>query len=499
MRTPGIGLFVAMLALARVSAAESGGFEAGAAPSATTATSGSSAPEYAFEENLKDSMEAGEKNLAAGRLDEAGIDFENALTLDPENERALERLFDVYEKSGKKLLAEKLLERMRSSGKAGQEKLAALEKRLDAIVAVVPRPARAASTAQAGGAQGGSSATPVAASSRSSPPATPAGGGDGLDELERDLGAADPVAATPDPAAGKAAFGGKVEAADAQGPGGSGAAEQPATSAARSTPATVAPPDADLSKLTPEQKFEQSVALAKQKNYQRAIPLYVAALQANNGLLARDDFGLRALSQSYYESRTKADPKNPQFHFMIGWFAELDSRNDDALKAYEEVARLTRPGDDLHGFATLKVEQIQALSKQLALAQAQQAEKRREAAREKELADISRGQAKGLTAADYLKKGSESFEKWKKDKSASVLAEALAYYQGAVAVDGKNPKVRLALARVKIDQAIAGDASAKTVARQELEAALKLNPDAETKKQVQSLLDGLSGTKPAAK
>ena len=481
------------------------------------------ATDFVFEDNLKEALAGGQRNLASGQLEDAEVDFENALTLDPSNVDAMEKLFEIFSKMGRKLQAEGLLQRMRESGKLPDTRLSELGRQAAAIVAGT-RSAAARTAARTGTAPAdagdapGVATSPVSASSGAGKDvaslstddlsdalaegltapaagATGPGGGsdDGLGELEKEL--------THDLAGGSPKPGTDAGSLPAEG-GGKRAVAPPkgfleAVSGSAAERAAKAP-DRDPSKLSPDEKFEASLELAKKKDFQKAIPLYVSALQAKNSLLARDDFGLRAISQSYYESRIKSEPANPQMHFMLGWFAELDSRNDDALEAYRQVVKTAKPTDDLHNFAKLKVEQIEALRNSLVLAQKAEAQKREEAAKKTQLSNITQGKLEGLKGGDYLKKGNESFERWKKDKSATSLEEAMAYFEGALVVDGNNPKTHLEYAKVKIDQAIAGDPTAKETARKELETAMLLKPDSDTRKQIQSLLDGLGSSKQTA-
>lgn len=442
---------------------------------------------YEYFDNVKEALVSGQRFLDQRKYREAQTDFENVLLMDPGNETAHLKLFRVYVALKKPELARRVVERLRQVGRVDAARLKSLEDELSPLPAPSEGEARDGSgvdldrrmleyLSPKGLDSGGSTVTFTAldtASGRtfgSEPPPEAREKSTSMDDI---LGAESALVDEP---------------ADSGGPG-----KKPLLAEGDDLGAEPSlDPLASSERKTPEDRFARSIELAKKKNFDSAIPLYVTAIQAKPSLMGMDDFGLMQLSRQAYLERVKKEPKNANLHFLVAFFHERFSDYDKAVDSYRKARDLCPPTSRLHLHARDKVVALEQRKEILAVQAKEDARKQAKKAAEAEVELIAQGKASTVkTAAEYHQRGTEHYQKWLGQRSKPDLRMARAFFEGAIVKEASNPEYHFRYAVLLIDEASLGDSAAKTKAQAELEQTLKLNPPDAFRKEAETLLKSL--------
>lgn len=386
--------------------------------------------EYSYQDNVTEFMASGMRNLEAGKLADAELDFENVMTVSPGHVPGRKRLLDVYLLQGKGALARRTLDALVAQGALADADKAEFERRLAAVPSAPPPP----------------TAPPR-------PTATPA-------------------AAAATGSGGTAPTGKPVAASSATGSSGS---------------------SGDGGRLTAEEKFDEAKRLRRSGRTADAIRLFVAAIQENPGLLGRDDEGLLEISRRHYTLKAKEEPDDANVQFVLAYFHEVFSEFTEAQGAYRRVSELAGADSRLGRVARSKVESLQVAIANKKLQDEEATRIRAGEERAARLADLAAGRHATVAGAEnFLARGKELYASWNSSKKADELEEARAWLEGAVTLDGELGEARYSLALVCIEQAADGVAGARDAARTNLEKAVTCVMDEAQKASAQALLDSLS-------
>jgi len=108
------------------------------------------------------------------------------------------------------------------------------------------------------------------------------------------------------------------------------------------------------------------------------------------------------------------------------------------------------------------------------------------------LMDIAQGKHASFTkAVEFADKAKDIYGEWVKSKDDALLDDAIAYYRGAISVDGSQAGYHYGLALVYIEKAATGDINYKGNAKMALERTLALNPSDTMRVSAQKLLNNV--------
>lgn len=401
------------------------------AVSCLTAAPARATDEYSYQDNVTEFMTSGMRNLEAGKLADAELDFENVMTVSPGHVPGRKRLLDVYLLQGKGALARQTLDALLAQGALADAEKAEFERRLAAVPSAPP------------------------------PPTAP-----------------------PRPTA---------KPAVAAGPGGTAPTGKPVAASTATVSPGSSGSSVDGGRQTAEEKFDEAKRLRRSGRTADAIRLFVAAIQENPGLLGRDDEGLLEISRRHYTLKAKEEPDDANVQFVVAYFHEVFSEFAEAQEAYRRVAGLAGGDSRLGRVARSKVESLQVAIANKKLQDEEATRIRASEERSARLADLAAGRHATVAGAEnFLARGKELYASWNSSKKADELEEARAWLEGAVTLDGELGEARYSLALVCIEQAADGVAGAREVARASLEKAVTCTMDDAQKASAQALLDSLS-------
>jgi DNA-binding SARP family transcriptional activator len=418
--------------------------------------------DFEYEDNVATALEAGREALAAGRLDDAVVELENALLMAPGHVGAHEALVQAYAKNGEAALAKKLLKRMRRGRLVGAG-------RLDELEAMVQGDGGDEGAVRGGLWDGGAPALP--------PPgaAVPSGTarsfqvattedlqeleevpiGDGLDDLLEDL----EEDGEPDTPPDQPASAGRV-------------------------------PDAK------DPWAVHAFAVAEYRRTGSALEagrLLVQALQAAPELLAEPDAGLFDATYKAYDKRLEGDPDNHDARFVLAFLEEKRGENAEAIADYRKVAEGAGKTSRLGKVASARADVLEAEIKRQQAELAAQNAAAAKVATQRSLDAIAQGLADEVkTPEGYREKGRESHKKYQDSNDLFDLEVAAAYYQGAITKEPSNGENHYRFALVKIDMATEGVDGAQDEARTSLEKALALKPEDAIRVDAENLLKALT-------
>jgi tetratricopeptide (TPR) repeat protein len=434
--------------------------------------------DYSFEDNIKDYMAAGVSSFDSGKLLDAQIDFENILAMNPRHKGAILKLLDVLILRKEKGSATEVLMNIEKEKLASADEITTYREKLKKLQDKEPVRLAKALSADDDFQSSGKAAAGEDGSTNGLP---------GLDALDDDELSEDnetsEIDVMPD-----------LEIPDVEN---SNVEKSGLKSSDAGKP---------LSTMSPAEQFKLALSLKKnaapsldrgsnkeQVDLLKSIRLFVSAIMADPGLLKESDEGLLALSKEHYQRLVVKEPENPKYNFLTAYFHDICSEHAMAIESYQKVASLAKDGSRLQAVARskiLSVERAMNVDKLANDASTQLAEDKQQ---DEFLDNVALGHHDEFTEAiEYADKAKEIYGKWTESKDDSMLDEAIAYYKGAICLDGTTAAFHYGLALVFIEKAAMGDFKSNEVAKFALDATLANSPSDSMKESAEKLLVSVS-------